>query len=224
MSTKPLLSDANCPVAIVILLPYKCAHPGTKNCRVVKLIIFVEIYFSMPEINIGAQVCLKSYSETKEGKVNHVNSPIMLVTEISKNREGSKFNDLTGIELNNGINYKCLWFHQKRQEFKEEWFDGIQIEIKGQEKEIPNLTFDRIKEKKQIGFKVCLAVNNPFSFKSPSMTLIDVIINKDKIEYERQTKQNLRIMPEYLAKCKWYNSKENKFSERLFPLEVLKYE
>lgn len=175
----------------------------------------------MPEIIIGTQVCLKSYTETKEGKVIYANSPIMLVTEISKNREGSKFSSLTGIKLNQGINYKCLWFHQKRQEFKEEWFDDFQIDIKKQD--IKKMTLEKIKEKKELGFRVSLAVNNSFS-KSPKMTLIDVIINKDKIEYERQTNQNLRTLAEYLAKCKWYNSKENKFSERLFPLEVLKEE
>ncbi len=56
------------------------------------------------------------------------------------------------------------------------------------------------------------------SFQPPYMTVIET---REKQEKDTEKKQENTKVAEYLVKCMWFNNVNNKYSEHLFPQDVL---
>jgi uncharacterized protein YodC (DUF2158 family) len=183
----------------------------------------------MNTFNIGEIVRFKAYNiifAKKGSKDSNKNEdkdfvPNMVVLETINDKNANQFSTLTGGQKSSTFKYKCLWYHSKSRTFKEELFDALYLEkVELKQEGITLICFEDLKNQ-QLGFNCKLKGENIGSFEPPVMLLIDVILNKEKSTSDRETKEPIRKVAEHLAKCKWYNPKENKFSEHLFPLEAL---
>lgn len=182
----------------------------------------------MNKFIIGDVVRFKAYNiipAKKGSKDSNKNEdkdfiPNMIVLEVIDDKNANQFSTLTGGQISSTIKYKCLWYHSKSRGFKEELFDALYLEKVETKLAVTPICFENLKNQ-PLGFNCKLKGENIGSFEPPVMLLIDVILNKEKSTFDSETKEPIRQVAKHLAKCKWYNPKENKFSEHLFPLETL---
>ncbi|RIW12163.1 WYL domain-containing protein [Algoriphagus lacus] len=173
--------------------------------------------------------------------------PLLVVIEILHHSKGS-YDDKSGNEIlpKKSQSAKCLWYNSSLHQFEEAWlpqkelkkvpceYDSISITSE-EFKDWKNLKHSLVslrtlkqelgKEKrsaKKDGIKEGYQTTHYLEYVSPVMELIE--IRKFEIkesQFDPKTGEQKKDFPQYVAKCKWYNPKGGKFSERFIPVEAL---
>lgn len=173
--------------------------------------------------------------------------PLMVVIEILHHSKGS-YDDKSGNEIlpKKSHSAKCLWYNSSLHQFEEAWlpqkelkkvtcdYDSINItteefkdwkDLKHSLVSLRTLKQELGKEKrsaKKDGIKEGYQTTHYLEYVSPVMELIE--IRKFEIkesQFDPKTGEQKKDFPQFVAKCKWYNPKGSKFSERFIPVEAL---
>jgi uncharacterized protein YodC (DUF2158 family) len=157
--------------------------------------------------------------------------PLVIVVEV--------FED--GLDLLD-IKYKCMWFSTKENLIKESYFQENELKSTtlAKDADLPKFKINDIVALRtlsaELGKKRSFyntEINKHTTKKSSSetglLTFISpvmYIVAVDKFDSSKDTKTSPKIKfkkvyPEFVAKCKWFNSVSEKFSECWIPLEAL---
>jgi len=196
----------------------------------------------MPKFSIGDVVTLKTHpfcNETTDVVISGeylMIPPLMVVVEIIDHSVVDHGRDAKD-------KYKCQWFSTKKNQFKESYFlesdlkyiafekdnDPLEIEV-GCLVALSTLPIELGKSRSFLntetnqlgGVKSSSSVTGLLSFVSPIMTVTEIKdfeSTKDKkTAPEVKTK---KTYPKKLAKCKWFDSLDEKFSECLIAVDAL---
>lgn len=164
--------------------------------------------------------------------------PIMVIGEILTHNKGS-YDSKDGEEIygKGSKSCKCFWFNHDQCQFEEAWFSEKQLkliqksEVIGHEELLnSNVIFKTAsletgKKKLSLSSKNGIQTrveNYIMSFVAPTMQVISVKKTEVKDpKYDEKTGKETRITCTYLAKCKWFNPKGHKFSEKFMPIALL---
>jgi len=164
--------------------------------------------------------------------------PLMVIGEILIHRKGS-YDPQDGVEIfqKGSKSCKCYWYNHDSHQFEESWFLESQLNLiqKKEEVQIDGLLHSNIIFKTaeiEVGKrKSALSTKNGFtsttethinSFVAPVMQVIQVKKAENKEpKYHEETGNPLRIVDKYQLKCKWYNPKAQKFSEKFLPINLV---
>ncbi|URC12471.1 hypothetical protein [Flavobacterium sp. B183] len=64
--------------------------------------------------------------------------------------------------------------------------------------------------------------NSHLDFLPPVLTVIDVLLNDEKVSYNTKSGNQRKIVSYFLLKCKWYNPLSGHFSEGFLPIDTVK--
>jgi len=173
--------------------------------------------------------------------------PLMVIIETLFHSKGS-YDEKSGNEIlpKKSSSVKCLWYNSSLHQFEEAWLhqeelkkvtcEYDQIIITSEESKhwkhlrnslvsLRTLKQELGKEKrsaKKDGIKESHQISHHLEYVSPVMELIE--IRKFEIkesQFDPKTGDRKKDFPQFIAKCKWYNPKGSKFSERFLPVETL---
>lgn len=164
--------------------------------------------------------------------------PLMVIGEILTHNRGS-YDPKDGEEIYGKYSKscKCIWFNHDQYQFEEVWLSEKQLKLIQKSEDIShedllhsNVIFKTAsletgKKKSPLSFKngtETRVVNPILSFVAPIMQVISIKKAEEKDpKYDEKTGEPARITAKYLAKCKWFNPKGNKYSEKFLPLALL---
>ncbi|WP_339904670.1 WYL domain-containing protein [uncultured Cyclobacterium sp.] len=164
--------------------------------------------------------------------------PLMVIGEILMHTRGS-YDPKDGVEIHKkgSKSCKCFWFNHDQLQFEEAWISEKQLKLIQKSEVISqeDLLYSNVifktasletgKKKSSLSSKNGTQTrvdNYILSFVAPAMQVISVKKAEEKDpKYDEKTGQQARIIDQYLAKCKWFNPKSNKFSEKFIPLALL---
>ena len=179
-------------------------------------------------------------------------SPLMVIIEIlndAKDQFDEKTGE--EILKKGNAQCKCTWYSNKSYQFEESWISSKLLKVirhnPEKQKSLDDSerkafygrlvlfgTADIEGEKKKSSISTesnnlnsnrdKTIINPLLSYLCPVMQITQVIEAKSEGKeslYDQKTGKSRRFVPKYLAKCKWYNHND-KFSEKLLPLECLK--
>lgn len=174
--------------------------------------------------------------------------PLMVVIETLFHSKGS-YDDKSGNEVlqNKSYSAKCLWYNSSLHQFEETWIHQNELKKITCENDPISITSEEFKDWKDYKFRLVSLrtlkqelgkekrserkegtikrdqITHYLEFVSPIMELIE--IRKFEIkETQFDPKKNSdrkKGFPQFIAKCKWYNPKGSKYSEKFLPLEAL---
>lgn len=173
--------------------------------------------------------------------------PLMVVIETLYHFKGS-YDDKSGNEIlpKKSHSAKCLWYNSSLHQFEETWLpqnelkkvicDYKEINITSEEfidwKDLKHELVSLRTLKQELGKEKRSArkegstkkdqITHYLEFVSPVMELLE--IKKFEIkeaQFDAKNGERKKGFPKFIAKCKWYNPKGSKYSERFFPLEAL---
>lgn len=164
--------------------------------------------------------------------------PLMVIGEILIHRKGS-YDPQDGTEIfqKDSKSCKCYWYNHDAHQFEESWFLDTQLKlIQAKEQVIDDvsLNFNVIFKTAALEVgkkKSAKSTKNGFesntetfinSFVAPVMQVIQVKKTESKEpKYHEETGKPLRIVDKYQLKCKWYNPRAQKFSEKFLPINLI---
>lgn len=164
--------------------------------------------------------------------------PFMVIGEILVHRKGN-YDPQDGAEIfkKDSISCKCYWYNHDAQQFEESWFLESQLKLIQKKEEVNNeeLLCSKVIFKTaalEVGKKKSAkSTKNGFasttetfinSFVAPVMQVIQVKKAENKEpKYHEETGKPLRIVDKYQVKCKWYNPRAQKFSEKFLPINLV---
>ncbi|WP_075349679.1 WYL domain-containing protein [Algoriphagus marinus] len=173
--------------------------------------------------------------------------PLMVVIETLHHFKGS-YDDKSGNEIlpKKSHSAKCLWYNSSLHQFEETWIHQNELKklpcesdpspinseeyndwkaFKSRLVSLKTLKQELGKEKRSIrkeGANKRDQVTHYLEFVSPVMELLE--IKKFEIkeaQFDPKNGERKKGFPKFVAKCKWYNPKGSKYSERFIPLEAL---
>ncbi len=194
-------------------------------------------------MEIGSIVVLKGHTNIEEKKYNNKpllrledDAPTMVVKEkITNPKTKNLYNQEFGKQIdpiNSKSKYFCIWYDKEYGQVKDGYF--YENELFKISLEINNHGIDDFK----IGSKVYLRniglelvkkylyniENKKYRFASPVMMVRDLKKTEKPIEFHTQKGIATKEQSEIQVKCKWFNSKNGKYSEEWFPMESLVFE
>ncbi|WP_163380150.1 WYL domain-containing protein [Cyclobacterium sp. SYSU L10401] len=164
--------------------------------------------------------------------------PLMVIGEILMHNRGS-YDPKDGEEIHKkgSKSCKCFWFNHDQYQFEDAWISEKQLKLiqKSEVVSQEDLLYSNVifktasletgKKKSSLSSKNGVQTrvdNHILSFVAPTMQVISVKKAEEKDpKYDEKTGKQARITGKYLAKCKWFNPKGHKFSEKFMPLAVL---
>jgi len=164
--------------------------------------------------------------------------PMMVIGEVLTHNIGSYDPNDGEEKYGKGTkSYKCFWFNHDQYQFEEAWFTEKQLKLVQKAMVIShegllnsNVIFKTAslesgKQRFSLSSKngVQTRVENfIMSFVAPTMQVTSVKKAEGKDpRYDERTGKETRISCRYVAKCKWFNPKGHKFSEKFLPIALL---
>lgn len=201
---------------------------------------------SETKYTIGKIVSLKSnhlksniqYSTVNlAGEPNFI-TPLMIVSEILIQKPEIVDEETGDVKNSKGsCRYKCIWFSNKSFKIEENWFfekelldfDELNVDkeiFKFGETVVLKTNFLELQKKKTnlelaTNFRIN-KISSLLNFCSPIFTFMGYqTVEKKEPEFDSKTLNRKRFYPEKIVKVKTFNSKEDKYSEFLFPIEAI---
>jgi len=191
----------------------------------------------MPKFLIGDIVTIVTHpftAETSDVVISgeyQMTPPLMMVTEIIDHSTDTQVI---------ADKYKCLWFSTRENQLKESYLletdlkkityeadslpimGGSLVVLKSSPLELGKRRSFLNKETQQSSTKNTNSIAGLLTFISPVMTVLEVtIFDKSKDKKTSAEIQAKKIYTDEIAKCKWFNAVDEKFSECWIPLSCL---
>ncbi|WDF77014.1 WYL domain-containing protein [Mucilaginibacter sp. KACC 22773] len=192
----------------------------------------------MPKFLIGDIVTILSHPFTVETTDIVISGeylmipPIMVVSEIiDHSKDTPTLQD----------KFKCIWFSTKENQFKESYFSEDDLKsLPAEKSDISGIAKNSLvslissplelskrrsflnRETQQQVTKNTSSIAGLLTFISPVMAVLEIrVFDKLKDKKTSPDIQSKKIYPAQVAKCKWFDSVSEKFSECWIPLECL---
>ncbi|WPR76020.1 hypothetical protein [Algoriphagus sp. NG3] len=173
--------------------------------------------------------------------------PLMVVIETLYHLKGS-YDDKSGNEIlpKKSHSVKCLWYNSSLHQFEETWLQQNELKKVICDYNEINITSEEFKDWKDLKYQLVSLrtikqelekekrsarkegstkkdqITHYLEFVSPVMELLEIKKYEIKeAQFDPKNGERKKGFPKFIAKCKWYNPKGSKYSERFLPLEAL---
>lgn len=171
-----------------------------------------------PETGVEKQKQIKCiFYSHKSHRFEDIWFDINILKEIAKEEEVENTVDTNG-EIKTSTSFKIEYPKSLSIDFIKEKFLHKQVILKSCEYELGKLKSTFIKTDNKSSQKI----NAHLDFLPPVLTVIDVKINDEKLNYNTKTGNLRKLASIFLLKCKWYNPSSGSFSEDFIPIETVK--